>query len=209
MVLAPRPGGACCFRFFTRSPGSHYRCNTRANTDSTARSINKRAVRDIFWLLSRESGYATQPNPMCHRPSNLTDEIYLLRVYSSAHKLSRLRSRNQERHDVWQHMHFRIMHASTYILLILLYRLLFLLVAVQPINVLTGSATQDCLLHLCMNCCSMQLTVEHDVPSCGECVYCLYCCWVWLLFIMFPCCIISYVQASGRYTNVQALLQQE
>ena len=120
---------------------------THGNPDSTAASI-KRAGCDIFWLLSRESGYATQPNPMCHRPSNLTDEIYLLRVYSSAHKLSRLRSRNQERHDVWQHMHFRIMHASTYILL--LYRLLFLLLAVAPINLFAGAATEDNLLHLCM-----------------------------------------------------------
>ena len=103
-VLAPRPGGA--FRVLTRPPSSNDCCNTRANPDSTAGSI-KRTVCDIFWLLSRESGYATRPNPMCYRTSNLTDEICLLRDYSSVtytvpQLVSRLRFRNIERQDLWQ-----------------------------------------------------------------------------------------------------------
>ena len=54
-VLAPRPGGACCFRFLTRPPSSCYHCKTRVKPDSTAGSV-KRAVCDTFCLLSRECG---------------------------------------------------------------------------------------------------------------------------------------------------------
>ena len=43
------------------------------------------AVRDIVWFLSRE-GVVMPPN---HRTPNLTDEIYLLRDYSSVQMLSR------------------------------------------------------------------------------------------------------------------------
>ena len=75
---------ACCFRFLTRPPSSHHHCNTRANPDSTAGSI-KRAVQVYLWAtaIPRECGYATQPKPMCHGISNLTDEIYLLRDFTA------------------------------------------------------------------------------------------------------------------------------
>ena len=83
-VLAPRPGGSCWFFFLTRPPSSHHHCNTRANPDSTAGSI-KRAVQVYLWAtaIPRECGYATQPKPMCHGISNLTDEIYLLRDFTA------------------------------------------------------------------------------------------------------------------------------
>ena len=64
--------------------------------------------------------------------------------------MARLRSRHLDRHHVWQHIFFvSYVQERTYILLrvalLYKYHLICLLLAVAPINVLAGGATDDCL----------------------------------------------------------------
>ena len=194
-VLEPRPCGACCFRFLTRSPSSHYdHCNTRANPDSIAGSI-KRAEGSVWYLLvsvPQGCGYA-------NRTSNLTDQIYLLLDYSviccpaigcPVWDL-----------EIWSD----IMLASAKCLLS---AYLVHTTAVPPdffcrwllrqsMNVLVGGATDDCLLHLLqllhllhvLVLVVLQLTGQHDIydmASCGEYVYCTAA--AVLLSMLIGCC---------------------
>ena len=132
-VLAPRRGCACCSRFFTppkicwcltRSPSPltpslPYSCKPRFHS----REHQEGSMWYILAAVPRECCYATQPNnPMRHRTSNLKHEIHLLRDYiqqcymlSRNWLVSRLRSRNLERHGFWQHICFvSYMQARTY-----------------------------------------------------------------------------------------------
>ena len=111
---------------------------------------------------------ATKPNPMCHRTSTRTDDLKpdrrnlaattgLQRCSHAVPQLvPRLKSRNLERHDVWQHnilfvSYFEV-YASTYILL--LYHQLYLLLAAAPMYSPAALRTVVCYI-----CCTYVCTV--------------------------------------------------
>ena len=110
-VLAPRPGGACCFRFYlTRPPSSHYHCNTRANPIPSQGASRGRCVISFSYCPTREwFCHETQPDVSPHlTPDRQNLPCTRLQQCSCAvpRLVSRLRSRNLERHDVWQHILF-------------------------------------------------------------------------------------------------------
>lgn len=141
--------------------------------------VSKRAGCDIFWSLSRKrDGYATQPNPMCHRTSNLKDDhIHVLRDYSRFHMLSRNWCPGGNL-AIWSDVIYDSAlfsyHTCTY------YHLLFLLPAVAAIDVLAGT-TGNCLLHelAATICCSVMWRVHI--------LYCC-CCSACLLTVCCSCC---------------------
>ena len=138
--------------------------------------------------------------------------------------MSRLRSRNLERHHVWQHVLFRIVHVST---------CLVHTTAVPPAFLAAVCCTNQRTrrrrdLRLSASCTYvrtvvvLQLTAQH-VASCGECVHrtagaaVLLCMLAGRLLMLaapvvifvFPC-IVAYINTSyaraGRHTIVQVLL---
>ena len=117
---------------------------------------------DIFWLLlvPRKCSYAIQPNPVCHRTSNLTDEVHLLRDYNSS---VRVLSRNLERHVCLAARFCRI-YTCKYVHSIILYHLPFLLLAVTP-NLFPRRRRDGRLpaAYSMYYCAALQLTAQHDV----------------------------------------------
>ena len=116
-------------------------------------------MRYLLATFPRECGYATQPNPMCHRTSNLKDD----NIHRSVRTLSRNWCPGGDL-AIWNDMMFGgelfLCHTSTCIRAITWYFCRWLLLAVAPINVTAGGATDDCLLHICMcMCCCITATI--------------------------------------------------
>ena len=160
-VLAPHPGGTCCFSFFfflnpkicwflTRPPNTHSHCNARENPDSPAEGIKK----SVQYVIS--FGYCPARAWICHPthpdvPPHLKPErryppaTGLQYSYPVPQLVSRLRSRNLEGHDVWQRCFFvsYSRYTSTY-LVHAYYHQLFLLLSVTRSMYLPARPTIVC-----------------------------------------------------------------
>ena len=109
-ALAPRPGGACCFRFFTPNllvfdPDTLAHNITAVLVQTPIPPQGASRGQCVMYLLYRESVIVPPNLTQCVTAPQSERRYTPAMIYSSTHAVpqlvTRLRSRNLERHDVW------------------------------------------------------------------------------------------------------------